>query len=155
VSLTAALIVLSAVLQTPGDGAMPTNIRYWAVEATKENRDTALYERGVEAARDALSALPFDTFRAVNTGWKATKAGESAEFKIDNKYTLRVKPEIIDSGDRVRLDIVVMIQSADPAKPPVKALETRISTTPGKQLSVCGLKLQNGHDLIIVLDASH
>jgi len=154
VSVLAALIAVTTLLPAQADGAKPVNLRFWAVEASVEQRDEPYFERAVLDARPALVGLPFDTFRAVNTGWKSVGCKDNAEFSIDQRYSLSVTPERAENTDRLRLHIVVTLHPRDADASPVRALDTRLHTMSAKPIAVRGLKLENGNDLVIVLDAT-
>ena len=132
--------------------AESVSLSMWAVQATQESRENPFYEPGLEAIKEAVSGLPFNTYRKIQTTRQAAPFNEKTRFSINDRYTLLVTPLSKDEDGRIRVELCVLMASKDPEKDTVKALESRLVVPPDKNVNLHGFKLEEG-ELVIVLAA--
>lgn len=129
--------------------ALDAEISFWAVQATREGHADKVYGHGLEPVQSKLVDLPHDTFSLIVDGGLGANFGSKAEAVITPQYKLRIEPLDEEDG-RVRMRLVVEYEK-EPGRI-INAVDTRIVLTPGKQVRLGGLKLDEG-DLVIIFSA--
>lgn len=144
-----ALLIAMFLLAALPAAALDAEISYWAVQATREGHPDKVYGHGLDPVTSQLADLPHDTFSLIVDGGLGANFGSKAEAVITPQYKLRIEPVDEENG-RVRIRLVVEYEK-EPGKL-INAVDTRIVLTPGKQVRLGGLKLDEG-DLVIIFSA--
>lgn len=147
-SVALALLCL-LVLAAPRALAEQVSMAMWAVQVTTEGRTEPFFDPGLEEVRETLGKTG-DTFRKLKTARSSLQSGSESAQVIGEGYTLFVTYLGRENDGHIRLDIRVQRQPADPNAPPVNAMVTRLSMTPGKKVKLQGFKMSKG-ELAIVL----
>lgn len=149
--LAAALVVALAggavVEAAPPEGVV---LSVWAAEATKQDRKDAHFDRGLEPIRRAVSDLPYNHYKRLNTGQLKAPMGSAESFALDSRYTLVVKPVSREPDKRLRMEVRVEMKPREKGKKPINALETRLRVRPGEMVKFHGLKTEGG-EMVVVL----
>jgi len=123
-----------------------------AIQATNEGRDTPVFGENLGDLKKTLSELPYDTYKHLVTTKVSVAYHEEARIKIDERYTLIVKPMGREQDGRITVETRIEAVEADKKKPPVNALKATSMMVPGDHLKLHGLKLETGK-LVLVLTA--
>jgi len=151
VSLAGFTVIVGVLLAGPGaEEPAPVRVAVYAVQVSQEGREEKHYDPGLRPVRRALDDLKFDTFREVRSATLTVPLNEEASVKLDSKYTLIVKPLSRERNGQVRLDVRVELPPKKPDQKPVKLMSTRVAMAPGKPFRACGLTLEKG-ELVVVL----
>lgn len=146
--IIAGLIAVAMLAATPPDAPVPLNL--WALQATQEAHTPAQFDPGLDAIRDAVADLPFDTYHTVKALRQDLPRGQETRVPLNERYSLVLSPLENDAEGRVRLELRVEIAPKTPQDKPVTALSTRLAIRPGEQAKVGGFKLDQG-ELVIVI----
>jgi hypothetical protein len=153
VMLRGLLVALLAVVILPWtavQAAEGSELKLWIVEATTEKREKPQYDKGLEAIRSVLSALPHDTYRKVRVGKHTLSADGTTRIPITKAYTLETKPPVATSDGRLRLRLRILMKTTDKPPKEIEAISTELLLQPDKQLVVRGLKQKGGKELVLV-----
>lgn len=140
---------LLAPLQSWADGS--TEFKIWAMEAHVEGRDTPHFEEGLEAVREAVKALKFDTYLKLKTDEHTFTDDRAYDVAINEQYTLEASAPEAAEGGRYRMNIKITMDSKTSPGTEIEALNTELLLLPGKKVVVRGLKLGEGDEMVIVL----
>ncbi|HNR31048.1 MAG TPA: hypothetical protein PKI11_09180 [Candidatus Hydrogenedentes bacterium] len=128
----------------------PAGLSFWAVQAVSEQRTEKYFGGGLEAVRDSLVDLPFDSFYLITATHQNIPFGRESRIAIDKRYTLYVAPVARDAENRLTLGLRLEVQPQKPGDRPIIALSTKVAFTSGKQIKLGGFRLDRG-ELVLVL----
>ncbi|MFP4499917.1 MAG: hypothetical protein ACLFTT_02860 [Candidatus Hydrogenedentota bacterium] len=154
--ISAVLAVLAAGNAVAENDPPPVTLAVWAVHATNEGREEPNVDSALVSVREALRGLPFDTFHNLMHTRRDCPVNTETKVRIDKRYTLVVQPLDHQKNGRARLDVCVLMQRPpkDGKKTkPVAALSTVLVLSPDKEVTLGGLKLDDG-ELVLILAAS-
>lgn len=145
----AGLLLLIAALSA-GD-AGPVRVDVVAVHAFSQQRGEKVYDKELNEFKDALADLDeYDTFHLLSLTTIECVPGEEAQYTINTRYKLCVKPLARAESGQVRLSLRVEMSPKGPDAKPVNAISTTLLISPEKRLKLRGLKLDRG-ELVLVL----
>ena len=150
-SLLVALLTAVAFPWNVAHATAHAELRLWVVEATTKGREKPQYDKGLEAIRGVLSALPHDTYRKVRVGKHNLSATENTRIAISKDYTLEAAPAVAASDGRLRLRLRILMKTDEKPPKEIEALSTELLLIPDKHVLVRGLKQKNGKELVLVL----
>ncbi len=146
------LVFLGAVLLAPlQTWAGSAEFKIWAMEAHTEGRATPHFDEGLEAVREAVKALKFDTYLKLKTDEHTFTDSSAYEVAINDQYTLNASAPVIAEDGRYRVQIKISMDSKTSPGTKIEALNTELLLLPGKKVVVRGLKLGEGEEMVIVL----
>ena len=118
----------------------------------ENNGDHKYFEDGLEGIREAVSRLPYDTYKKIKTETATVAFAKESEFQINDRYKLRLTPLDRDEQGRVRAKVSIDEHvSRDGATTTITALETTSAIAPNKYLVLGGrLPLDEGQLVLFV-----
>ena len=144
----ASLMLLALSFVAAGDApAEPLQVSVVAVQAKNEGRGAKHFGDGLAKVRPAIKGLDYDSFYKLRSADVPIPYGEEAKIFIDDRYALYITPLSVTEEGRIRIRARIMMKSKDKS---VKALDTKLTMTPGSSANLGGLRLKSG-ELIIVL----
>lgn len=124
----------------------------YVVKATKENKEKQTTNAIPAEVSKTLENLNYRHVTLIKSPRFTTAFGEAFQFDIDNRYVVSITP--LGKADATRFRIRVLIEENMPMPDGTvqkrKALESVGAVVPGKFLSFCGLKLEEGELVLVV-----
>jgi hypothetical protein len=146
------MVFLSATLLAPLQiWAGSAEFKIWAMEAHTEGRTTPHFDEGLEAAREAVKSLKFDTYLKLKTAEHTFEDTKAYRTDIDDLYALTASAPVRENDGRFRMNIKITMDSKTAPGTEIEALDTELLLLPGKKVVVRGLKLGEGEEMVIVL----
>ena len=142
-----ALLTLSFVAAGGDVPAEPLQVAVVAVQAKNEGRVAKHFGAGLSKVRPAIKGLDYDSFYKIRSADVPMPYGEEAKIFIDDRYALYITPLSVTEQGRIRIRARITMKSKDKT---VKALDTKLTMTPGSSINLGGLRLKSG-ELIIVI----
>jgi hypothetical protein len=106
---------------------------------------------GLENVQRALEGLSYKTFRRIDGFERSAKYQSESAIRLNDRYTLFVRPMSKDDQDRVRMNVRIEMAPRKRGDAPIDVVsDTSVALVPGKQVNLGGLKLDEG-ELIVVL----
>lgn len=128
----------------------PATLQVWIAHATDENREKPYFDSGLEAIREVVRDLPFDTWHKVLNQRETLMPGKEINTRMDGRYTLFLTPEAEEKDGSVRMELRVELDPKRQGDKPVGILVTRLVMQPGKKIKLHGFKKEKG-ELVIVM----
>jgi len=124
-----------------------------AVRASQEGRKEKAVERSLTRVRETLESIDeYDTFRMVRTSESDAAYQEECRLPINNRYTLLISPIGRDASGRIRLRARIEEQIRRDEKLVKRiALEATTSLAQGRPLKLCGLRLEEEGELVVIV----
>ena len=153
IAVVLASSLVAAEPRAPDNAAVVVSVDMVAVRATKEDRPSTYFEKGLERIKEAVAELSFDTYRMIKASRAKAESGKETVLPIDATYSLSVQPLSRDTKGRIRLRVRVQKVPRGLRRDPVNVLESTVVAVPGDQFKVGGLRLDKG-ELVIILSAA-
>jgi hypothetical protein len=133
--------------------AETVTLKIWAVAASQEGREERHFDPGLEAIREAVGDLNFDTFRKIQIDQKRLETDKETRIPLNATYALCLKPLSRDAEGRIRMEIRVEMQPKEPGSRVLNIISTRMALPPNQMAKLGGAKLEKG-ELVVVLQAT-
>ncbi len=138
-------------LLTAGGAETPSmTLRFWAIEAAQEGRETPFFDEAARETRDALADLKFDTFNTLLRERLVLEAGQERRLVVSETYTTVLRCLECPPNARARLEVTVLMPQKEPDAPPRKVVETTLLLSPQGKARVGGLRTSKG-EIVLVL----
>lgn len=147
----AAVVLGVALLVSLKALAGTAEFKVWAMEAHTEGRDTPHFDPGLEAVKDAVKALKFDTYLKLKTDEHTFTDDEAFRSSINAQYTLTASAPVRAQDGRYRMTLKITMPSKKKPGSEIEALSTDLLLQPEKKVLVKGLKLGEGKEMVVVL----
>lgn len=141
------LLTLSCVAAGEDVPKEPLQVAVVAVQAKNEGRSAKHFGEGLAKVRKAIKGLNYDSFYKIRSADVPVPYGEEAKIFIDEQYALYVTPLSVTEEGRIRLRARIMMKSKGKT---IKALDTKLTMTPGSSANLGGLRLKSGELIIVV-----
>lgn len=125
-------------------------VSVWAVRAAREGRQEKAFSEGLDAVKNILTRLPYDTFTEVKSyDSKAISLGKESALPLDTAYTLALTPVSREEDGRIKMQLKVQMAPKSKDQKPVEALSATLLVKPQDKIKLQGLHGEKG-DLIII-----